>query len=160
MGFLTEDSLARESDVTVSTNVTLYAEYKGFFMYVLSAVALTMFVMWILAPHSVLLSLGISYYPDKYWAQAIPMYFLMLMFYLYVLVTLYNNEVQTLKLDDLRVFTDEHSVSPEDPVDWLWKAPSGVWDLPIGLVNEVLYGEDEDKIHYGDTPESGLKGLD
>ncbi|KAM9886959.1 hypothetical protein OXX79_013915, partial [Metschnikowia pulcherrima] len=55
MSFPTEDRLARESDVTVSTNVTSYAEYKGFFMYVLSAVALAMFAMWILAPHSVLL---------------------------------------------------------------------------------------------------------
>lgn len=152
MAFSNEDSLARESDVTVSTNVTLYAEYKGFFMYVLSAVALSMYSVWILAPHSVLLSLGISYYPDKYWAQAIPMYFLILMLYLYVLATLYNNEVQTLKLDDLRIILDEHSVFPSDPVDWLWKAPSGVWDLPIGLVNEVLYGDDENEIRYGDRP--------
>ncbi|GEQ71071.1 hypothetical protein JCM33374_g4752 [Metschnikowia sp. JCM 33374] len=161
MGFSTEDKLARESDVTVSTNVASHAEYKGFFMYVLSAVALAMFAMWILAPHSVLLSLGVSYYPDKYWAQAIPMYFLMLMLYSYVSVTLYNTEVQTLKLDDLRLFTDEHSVSPEDPVDWLWKAPSGVWDLPIGLVNEVLYGEGSDKVLYGEMPEGWCsKGVD
>lgn len=134
-----EDTLARESDVTVSANATLYAEYRGYFMYVLSAVAFAMFIVWILAPRAVLVAVGISYYPDKYWAQALPAYMLMLMLYLYLSVVFYNNEVETLKLNDLRVFTDEHAVYPPQPVDYLWKSPSGVWDLPTGLVSEVLY---------------------
>lgn len=138
-----EDQLARESDVTVSTNVTLYAEYKGFFIYVLSTAALSVYIAWTLLPESILIAAGITYYPDKYWAKAIPTYLLMLMLYCYVFFALYNTEVKTPKLDDLRLFTDEHAVYPECPQDYIWKAPSGVWDLPIGLVNEVLYDYDE-----------------
>lgn len=134
-----QDLLARQSDVTVSSNVTLYTEYRGFFMYVLCTLALTLFVIWILAPEWLLDHVGISYYPDKYWAQAIPSYLLMLMLYAYVMLTLYNIEIRTLRLDDIRAFTDDQAVYPLQPLDYVWKAPSGVWDLPIGLVNEVLY---------------------
>lgn len=137
-----EDKLARESDVTVSTNTTLYAEYKGFFIYVSSAVALVCFVAWTLIPDLLLLAMGISYYPDKYWAHAIPTYLLMLMLFTYVFVALYNTEVKTQPLHSLNNFIDRHTVYPEDPAEYLWKAPSGVWDLPIGLVNDVLYDEE------------------
>ncbi|WPK25397.1 hypothetical protein PUMCH_002710 [Australozyma saopauloensis] len=137
-----EDKLARESDVTVATNSTLYAEYKGFFIYVSSAVALIFYILWILVPDLVLLKLGISYYPDKYWAYAVPMYLLMLMLFTYVFVALYNTEVKTQKLNSPNNFIDAHTVYPDDPAEYIWKAPSGVWDLPIGLVNDVLYDEE------------------
>lgn len=139
---LEEDKLARESDVTVSTNTTLYAEYKGFFIYVSSAVALLFFVAWTLTPDLLLLSIGISYYPDKYWSHAIPTYLLMLMLFTYLFVALYNTEYKTQRLDSLNNFIDVHTVYPENPVEYIWKAPSGVWDLPIGLVNDVLYDEE------------------
>lgn len=138
-----DDKLARESDVTVSTNATSYAEYKGFFMYVGSTTLLVIFSAWILLPDLVLAAIGISYYPDKYWAQAIPAYFLIVMLFLYILLALYNTEIQTKPLNDIRLFTDEHTVYPDDPVAFLHKTPSGVSDLPILLVNEVLYGDFE-----------------
>lgn len=134
-----EDSLARESDVTVSTNVTSYAEYKGFFIYVLSMVALLVYMGWLLLPEEALNYLGVYYYPDKYWAQAVPAYLLMLMLYVYIYLALYNTEVKTLPLDDPRLFTDENAVFPEDPLDYIHKAPSGVRDLPAPLVSEILY---------------------
>lgn len=149
-----EDTLARHSDVIVSTNITLYAEYKGFFIYVISATFLTIWVCWTLIPDLVLRSMSIYYYPDKYWALAIPSYTLMLMVYVYVALALYNTEVLTLPLDDVRNFVDEYSVlagscetdevaKANKAIEYLWNAPSGVWDLPVTLVNEVLYGEDE-----------------
>lgn len=136
-----EDKLARESDVTVSTNTTSYAEYKGFFIYVISALALVLYVAWTLMPQSVLVALGISYYPNKYWAHAVPTYLLMLMLFAYVYVALYNTEVKTQKLLSLSNFIDRQTVYPADPAEYVWKASNGVWDLPIGLVNEVLYGD-------------------
>ncbi|CUM52399.1 unnamed protein product [Debaryomyces fabryi] len=150
-----EDTLARHSDVIVSTNITLYAEYKGFFIYVISATFLTIWVCWTLIPDPVLRSMSIYYYPDKYWALAIPAYTLMLMVYVYVALALYNTEVLTLPLDDVRNFVDEHSVlvgsseadeiaKANKAIEYLWKSPSGVWDLPVTLVNEVLYGEEEE----------------
>lgn len=148
-----EDALARHSDVIVSTNITLYAEYKGFFIYVISATLLTCWVGWTIIPDNILRSMSIHYYPDKYWALAIPAYSLMLMVYVYVALALYNTEVLTLPLDDVRNFVDEYSVltgSSEDTevaraekaIEYVWDSPSGVWDLPVTLVNEVLYSEE------------------
>ncbi|KAK6458049.1 PIG-P-domain-containing protein [Scheffersomyces xylosifermentans] len=146
-----EDTLARESDVTVSTNVTSYAEYKGFFVYVLSAITLGCYIAWAVLPESFLNDyLSIYYYPDKYWSLAIPSYFLMLMLFTYLGIALYNTEVLTLPLDDIRNFVDDYSTSPgsdsqteeeriASSMEYIHKAPSGVWDLPITLVNEVLY---------------------
>lgn len=149
-----EDTLARESDVIVSTNITLYAEYKGFFVYVLSALTLTCWIGWTVIPDRILHDyLSIHYYPDKYWSHAIPAYFLMTMLYIYIALALYNTEVKTLKLDDIRNFVDDYSTLPgssdineddriEKNIEYLSKAPSGVWDLPVNLVNEVLYDSD------------------
>lgn len=137
-----EDTLARQSDVTVATNATPHAEYKGFFVYVLASVIFFAYIGWTVVPEPWLQKIGVSYYPDKYWAHAVPAYLLIAMVYSYVFVALVNFEVKTLKLDDLRNFTDEHAVYPKNPEEYVWKAPSGVWDLPIGLVNDVLYGGD------------------
>lgn len=138
-----EDTLARQSDVTVSTNVTLYAEYKGFFIYVISAVILSCWVGWAVLPDYFIRDyLSINYYPDKYWSYAIPSYFLLLMLFGYVSFALYNTEVKTLALDDVRNFVDEHSnfIQTREEVN---STPLGVWDVPVTLVNEVLYGNNE-----------------
>lgn len=150
-----EDTLARQSDVTVSTNISLYAEYKGFFMYVTSAVCLACWVGWTAIPDLTLLKMSIDYLPDKYWSLAIPAYSLMLMVYTYVALALYNTEVLTLPLNDVRNLVDDYTTwagcletndveRPNKVMEYAWKSPSGVWDLPITLVNEVLYDEDYD----------------
>ncbi|KAK6204367.1 PIG-P-domain-containing protein [Scheffersomyces amazonensis] len=148
------DTLARESDVIVSTNVTSNAEYKGFFVYVISSIALAIWIAWTILPERILENyLSIYYYPDKYWSLALPSYSLMLMVFIYVGLALYNTEVKTLPLDDIRNFVDEYSSNPgsnldnseamiQASIDYIHKAPSGVWDLPITLVNEVLYTDD------------------
>lgn len=137
------DQLARESDVTVSTNITSYAEYKGFFIYVGSCVALLVFTAWCLLPDSVLQAAGVYYYPLKTWAQAVPAWSLIMMVYVYVYVALYNTEQKTLPLDHPSTLTDEHAVYPKDPLQYIHVAPSGVRDLPPMLVSEVLYGDFE-----------------
>ncbi|CAK7910030.1 hypothetical protein CAAN1_21S01706 [[Candida] anglica] len=145
-----EDTLARQSDVTVATNITSYAEYKGFFVYVLTSITLTVWAAWSLIPDEMLNAVSISYYPDKYWSMAIPSYFLMAMLFTYVAHVLWNTEIETIPLDDVRNFVDENAVlagyaggdcdATEASIPWVWKYSSGVRDLPIGLVNEVLYG--------------------
>lgn len=155
-----EDTLARQSDVTVSLYATLYAEYKGFFVYVLTSITLTVWVCWSLIPDYVLNYFGIYYYPDKYWSLAIPSYFLMGMLFTYIAHVLYNTEIMTLPLDDVRNFVDENAVlagydcksmttellptsASEVAEPWISQYSSGVWDLPISITNEVLYGSVE-----------------
>lgn len=145
-----EDALARELDVTVASTLLL-AEYKGFFMYVLSTAAMAGYVVWALTPQPVLSALGITYYPDRYWARAVPAYLLMLMLYVYVYVAMYNTEVKTPPLGDERFFSDSHAVYPEHPEAYVHSAPSAVWDLPVILVNDVLYGDDSRDDSRGDS---------
>ncbi|EGW33301.1 uncharacterized protein SPAPADRAFT_137815 [Spathaspora passalidarum NRRL Y-27907] len=153
-----EDTLARESDVTVSTNVTQNAEYKGFAVYVIATISLLVWISWTLLPESTLHKLSIYYYPDRYWALAIPSYSLVLMAFIYWVLALYNTEVLTIPLNDIRTIVDEHSHFPGQSdekltrkqlmdlaCDYVHDAPSGVWDLPITLVNEVLYNNDDDR---------------
>lgn len=147
-----EDLLARQSDVTVSSNVTLYSEYRGFFVYVLSTITFITWACWSFIPESVLSdSFGITYLPDRYWSVTIPTYILVLMLYLYIALALYNTE-KTVKLDDAKNFVDEYSVlagssRSSDIVDasgYVFESTSGVQDLPLPLVNEVLYGSYDD----------------
>ncbi|KAI5963785.1 GPI19 [Candida pseudojiufengensis] len=153
-----QDKLARESDVTVSNIHQSQAEYSGFTIYVLSSLSLILYILWSLTPPHILTSLSIDYYPDKYWSIAIPSYSLMLMLFTYIALALYNTEILTLKLNDINTFVDSNSQFPGESkadelsvaernkvvLDYAQKAPSGVWDLPITLVNEELYDRDDD----------------
>ncbi|CAI5757295.1 unnamed protein product [Candida verbasci] len=151
-----EDELARESDVTVSNiKPSSKAEYKGFSVYVLSSIVLLIYIFWSLLPDELLHKLSIDYYPDKYWAIVIPSYSLMLMVFIYIFLALYNTEILTLPLNNLNTILDENSQFPGEiktsdrdelmnySIDYIHNAPSGVWDLPISLVNEVLYNQEE-----------------
>lgn len=148
---VSEDKLARESDVTVSANLNENTEYRGFFVYILTSVVMVCWMGWALLPDKVLQDyLSIYYYPDKYWSMAIPCYFLVWMLFCYIGLALINTEVLTIPLDDIRNFADEFTIFPSEMnkniVDYIHQSPSGVWDLPITLVNEVLYDDDDDCI--------------
>ena len=164
-----DDKLARESDVTVSNiTLLLEAEYRGFSIHIISTIGLIIWIIWTLLPDSLLHKLSTDYYPNKYWSIAIPSYSLMLMLFAYWVFALYNTEVLTLPLNDIHCIIDENSVFPgekkvsqvekqeeeegeeedigggddsimENSIEFIHKAPSGVWDLPITLVNDVLY---------------------
>jgi hypothetical protein len=49
-----------------------------------------MWIVWAYTPDWVLKSMGISYYPDRYWALAIPMYAMTLVIYLVVIYNAWN----------------------------------------------------------------------
>ncbi|KAI9189953.1 hypothetical protein H9P43_001386 [Blastocladiella emersonii ATCC 22665] len=48
------------------------AEYYGFVVYVLSLLSWLAYLAWALLPDSVLHRVGIYYYPDRWWAIAVP----------------------------------------------------------------------------------------
>lgn len=150
-----EDNLARQSDVTVSNQNSLFTEYKGFFINVISSVILVSFIIWGLTPTFVFEEyLQFDYFPDKYWFIAIPSYSLILMVYIYVALAAYNTEIKTMPLNDVRNFVDEFTVTPnkEHMEQFVHKSPSGVCDLPLTLVNEVLYNDEDnnDNDHNND----------
>lgn len=151
------DELARESDVTVSTNVTPQAEYKGFASYVISCIFLFIWICWSFLPDRVLNKMGVYYYPSRWWALAIPSYVIVLMMYMYVAIACYDVEYLTLPLDDNRNIVDDSGIvvtqlpnfKPKDIDKYISNGTSGVWDLPISTVNEILYSNiaDDDDIN-------------
>ncbi|KAF9157624.1 hypothetical protein BGZ80_010013 [Entomortierella chlamydospora] len=54
-----------------------------------------MYLGWAYLPKEVLDSMGITYYPSKYWSLALPIWLFVLVIYLYVAffaINLYNTE--------------------------------------------------------------------
>ncbi|KAK9452933.1 PIG-P-domain-containing protein [Dipodascopsis uninucleata] len=133
------DKLAKESDVTVGGDaVPPEREYFGFALYVSSTFAFIVYILWAFLPQSVLHSLNIYYYPSRWWALAFPSFTVMLIVYVYVALLSYNVEIMTPNLESLCTLTDEYAVVSKDK-RYLWKSSDGVWDLPIEIVNYVLY---------------------
>ena len=50
-------------------------EIYGFIGWIGTAVMFIVYLVWAFVPDATLRSFGISYYPNKYWAIAIPCYF-------------------------------------------------------------------------------------
>ncbi|KAF9584836.1 hypothetical protein BGW38_004990 [Lunasporangiospora selenospora] len=130
---------ADDSPPTTLTKTPTY-EYYGFVLYLVSGITYVMYLGWAYLPKEILDSMGITYYPSKYWSLALPIWLFVLVIYLYVAFfafNLYNTE----PLDSFLTITDEHanafhtnsaSTLTDDFVPDLM-------DIPIGMVNACLY---------------------
>lgn len=133
------DLLARESDVTVSFTATPHAEYKGFAIHILSGLFLACWLLWTFVPTRVLHACGIYYYPLRWWAVAIPSYILMAMAFTYLGLILYYVEVATDSLGARGTLLDRAGIVQDNAAEFIHTPTSGVRDMPISLVNQVLY---------------------
>ncbi|KAG0197557.1 hypothetical protein BGX28_008984 [Mortierella sp. GBA30] len=121
---------------TTLTKTPTY-EYYGFVLYLVSGITYG----WAYLPKEVLDSMGITYYPSKYWSLALPIWLFVLVVYLYVAffaINLYNTE----PFDSFQTITDEHA----NPFQTMNSASSltddfvpDLMDIPIGMVNACLY---------------------
>lgn len=142
-------------------------EYYGFVVYLFSSLTFLIYLLWAYLPSPFLHALGIYYYPNRWWALAIPSFITMLIVYIYVALALYNIEVLTLPLTSIETIVDEaakiatidskgriklggaseHRQITEETaqhIDWksIWnKGTDGVMDIPLAGVCEVLYGD-------------------
>jgi phosphatidylinositol N-acetylglucosaminyltransferase subunit P len=167
-----DDEHALEPVPRASPKVPTY-EYYGFVLYLFSSLTFLIYLLWAYLPSPFLHALGIFYYPNRWWALAIPAFLVMLVVYVYVALACYNTEYLTLPLGSLETVVDEAakvacvdsrgrlrmtkgredvggakvSESRALEIEWraVWnKGTDGVMDVPLAGVNEVLYG-------YGDV---------
>ncbi|KAI1119258.1 PIG-P-domain-containing protein [Nemania sp. NC0429] len=82
-------------------------EYYGFVVYLFSSLTFLIYLLWAYLPSPILHALGIYYYPNRWWALAIPSFITMLIVYIYVALALYNTEVLTLPLTSIETIVDE-----------------------------------------------------
>ncbi|KAI1323529.1 PIG-P-domain-containing protein [Xylariaceae sp. FL0255] len=82
-------------------------EYYGFVLYLFSSLTFLIYLLWAYLPSPILHTLGIYYYPNRWWALAIPSFIVMLLVYIYVALALYNTEVLTLPMTAIETVVDE-----------------------------------------------------
>jgi hypothetical protein len=66
------------------TNKTPSYEYYGFVMYLISFVAFGIYLIWAYVPDEILHSLGITYYPNRYWALAMPVWIMTFVWFVFI----------------------------------------------------------------------------
>jgi phosphatidylinositol N-acetylglucosaminyltransferase subunit P len=84
-------------------------EYYGFVLYLFSSLTFLVYLLWSFLPSPFLHALGIYYYPNRWWALAIPSFLVMTLCYIYVALAAYNTEILTLPLGDIETIVDEAS---------------------------------------------------
>lgn len=82
-------------------------EYYGFTLYLTSSLVFVVYLLWAFLPSPFLHSLGIYYYPNRWWALAIPAWTVMLVVYIYAALAGYNTCYLTLPLGDVECLVDE-----------------------------------------------------
>lgn len=120
------------------------AAVHGFVLWISSYVLLVAYLGWAYIPESILQTCGITYYPSKYWAIALPAQFVAsVIFYFLVVVCL--NLKQTPSLASFYTFRDKHSrikVSMEGTSHYDDAPTPDISDMPIKLVNDLLFLQD------------------
>jgi len=118
------------------------AEVYGIVGYLLSSVAFILWLLWAYTPDWVLQALSITYYPERYWAVALPGYFFLLVLYL---IILYNgwNIANTNPFESYYTIRDTIEPPPvEKKGSEDWQTPLSIppaEDIPISLVSKVLF---------------------
>lgn len=82
-------------------------EYYGFALYLGSSAAFLGYILWAYVPAPLLHQMGIYYYPNRWWALAIPCWLIMLIIYIYVALASYNTGYLTLPLNSIENLVDE-----------------------------------------------------
>ncbi|CCH40824.1 putative membrane protein [Wickerhamomyces ciferrii] len=133
------DILARESDVTISNQVTPLTEYRGFALYLTITAIHIIWLIWTFTPKFYLNQIGIYYYPSRWWSLSLSCTILMTMLYIYIALQMWNIEIETPSLGNLCTIVDDDSVIESNLDEFGWEDTNGVYDLRITDVNKVLY---------------------
>uniref|UniRef100_A0A1B6MGN5 Phosphatidylinositol N-acetylglucosaminyltransferase subunit P n=1 Tax=Graphocephala atropunctata TaxID=36148 RepID=A0A1B6MGN5_9HEMI len=110
----------------------------GFVLYLGSYTVFGMYMIWAFVPDDVLHSVGLTYWPQKYWALAVPIHVLVTLalfafcFYPAINLTLIP------PMNDNRIISDEFTIRA-DSVKLPNKGIPAVCDLPLDEVCKNLY---------------------
>jgi len=121
-------------------------EYYGFTLYLTSSLVFLGYCLWSFLPSPFLHQLGIYYFPDRWWALAIPAWTVMFVVYIYVALACYNTGYLTLKLGDVSCLVDEAAnvavvdaqgnIIRDDKISW----PSDRDDKRVGKKGRGRHG--------------------
>jgi len=82
-------------------------EYYGFALYLASSFGFLMYLLWAFLPSPFLHQLGIYYYPNRWWALAVPAWLVMNIMYIYVALASFNTGYLTLPMESIENMVDD-----------------------------------------------------
>eukprot|EP01116_Phalansterium_solitarium_P001621 TRINITY_DN1142_c0_g3_i1.p1 TRINITY_DN1142_c0_g3~~TRINITY_DN1142_c0_g3_i1.p1 ORF type:complete len:149 (-),score=37.40 TRINITY_DN1142_c0_g3_i1:60-506(-) len=112
-------------------------EVYGFVAWMLTFVGYGAYLLWAYLPTGLLHMMGVTYYPSKYWALAIPTYICVA----YVMASVVNfavNLINTEPLDSFNLITDDKS--HEDTEEHIVEGGiAPIADISIEEINRLMY---------------------
>lgn len=118
--------------------------FYGFMLYLGSYAVLTLYLVWAYVPTEWLHAIGLKYWPQKYWAIAIPVYVCIGIFIFAVFLYPGINYLLTPSFSSVRTIIDKHTI----PVRSM-KNNGGIppiSDISISEVCKILYLKDKHQI--------------
>ncbi|KAG5734043.1 Phosphatidylinositol N-acetylglucosaminyltransferase subunit P [Termitomyces sp. T112] len=117
-------------------------EFYGFVAWTSTTLAFVLYILWGLLPQEYIEWFGIHWYPNREWAILLPAWSIMLVITTYLVYSSMAIAV-TPSFSDMSSITDNYTVFPTSPnnhTPYLDSSSTPVlYDMPIGLVNRVLY---------------------
>ncbi|KAH9031696.1 PIG-P [Lactarius pseudohatsudake] len=120
-------------------------EFYGFVAWAVTYLAFVLYFLWAILPDEWIIRLGVTWYPNREWALLVPAWTVvtvLLTYFMYFSMAIRG----TPGFSELNTFTDSRAQYPDasNPNPYLTYArPDSIpeaYDIPIGLVNRVLYG--------------------
>ncbi|XP_043804240.1 phosphatidylinositol N-acetylglucosaminyltransferase subunit P [Apis laboriosa] len=108
----------------------------GYALYISSNMLFLLFLVWAVIPDQILYELGLTYWPSKYWAIAIPIWALTALAIFAFIIYPAINLSMTPDINDIATITDKYSCPKKETI------PDGippVYDIPITKVCRKLY---------------------
>lgn len=125
-------------------------EYYGFTLYLVSSLVFIVYLLWAYLPSPFLHQLGIYYYPNRWWALAIPAWVVMLVVYIYVALASYNTGYLTLSMDSVECLVDDAAnVAVVDATGKLVAQDVPSWGGKDADAKHVGYGKRAAKGRHG-----------
>ncbi|KAI0370575.1 PIG-P-domain-containing protein [Pilatotrama ljubarskyi] len=127
-------------------------EFYGFVAWASTYLLFVLYLLWAFLPDRYILALGVSWYPNREWSLLIPAYGMVLVLLTYVAYFALAL-AGTPSFSDMRTITDSKAHLPDAATAdargaafapyLAYARPDAIpemYDLPLGLVNRVVYG--------------------
>ncbi|KAH7907946.1 PIG-P-domain-containing protein [Hygrophoropsis aurantiaca] len=120
-------------------------EFYGFVAWTSTTLVFILFLLWALLPDDIIVWIGVKWYPSREWALLLPAYSVVLVLLTYC-VYFSLAIARTPAFSEISAFIDSraHLPAPNAPNPYLKHAdPNAIpelYDIPIGIINRVIYG--------------------